>query len=113
MIAVPAPSVDVQLVSSPLGTTSLIAGSPLNITCSVAISPNVDTNFTVEVEWTRNGVPPSGPPRVTSVPVTETTPNHYQTTLVFTSLNKLFLVIFLHILREFRSSSSVLITASK
>ena len=84
---VPDPEIDLQLVSNPPGATSFFIGSSLNITCSIDISPNVNTNFTVEVEWTRNGEPPPGPPRVTTSPVTETTPNHYQTQLIFTGLN--------------------------
>ena len=69
------------------GSPVLYAGSTLNITCSIDISPNVDTNFTIEVEWTRNGVPPPGPPRVTTTPATETTPNHYQTQLTYNTLS--------------------------
>ena len=65
----------------------LYAGSTLNITCDIDISPNVDTDFTVEVEWTRNGSPPPGPPRVMTTPLTETTLNHYQTQLTYTTLS--------------------------
>ena len=64
-----------------------LAGSSLTINCDIDITINVNTPFSVLIKWTRNGIPASGPPRVNTTAAIETSPNHYQTQLVFSTLS--------------------------
>ncbi|KAL5486438.1 hypothetical protein EMCRGX_G018913 [Ephydatia muelleri] len=53
-ITVQIPPPTVTITSTPI-TTSYYAGTPLNLTCTVQLIPQVDTNVTVTPEWFSDG----------------------------------------------------------
>ena len=87
------PNITIKLSSAERNVTGssttevYLAGSSLTITCDIDIPVSVNTPFSVLMEWTRNGVPPSGPSRVNITTAIEIFSKHYQTQLFFSTLS--------------------------
>ena len=91
---VPSPTVSLTLssadstVSANSSTSqSYLAGSTLTITCDIDVPLSINTMINVIMEWTRDGSDIENSSRVSFTTATETTPSHYQTQLVFSTLS--------------------------
>ena len=66
---------------------NLLSYSTLTITCDIDVPLSINTMINVIMEWTRDGSDIENSSRVSFTTATETTPSHYQTQLVFSTLS--------------------------
>ena len=92
---VPSPTVSLTLSSADSSTVSAnsstsqsyLAGSTLTITCDIDVPLSINTMINVIMEWTRDGSDIENSSRVSFTTATETSPSHYHTQLVFSTLS--------------------------
>ena len=95
LTVVPSPTVSLTLSSADStavsanssSSQSYLAGSTLTISCDIDVSLNINTMINVIMEWTRDGSGIENSSRVNFTMATETSPSHYQTQLVFSTLS--------------------------
>ena len=79
---------DSSTVSANSSTSqSYLAGSTLTITCDIDVPLSINTMINVIMEWTRDGSDIENSSRVSFTTATETSPSHYHTQLVFSTLS--------------------------
>ena len=75
------PPVNVQVSTDPANIGTLIEGTFIDVVCNSTISNGVNTDYTVSVQWTKNGAMIANGTDYSISPVTEVSVNNYISTL--------------------------------